>query len=410
MSDQDVELNRDQSPPGSERPLPSGSVVHRPLQLVSLGFTFLIFGLPIYSKELGADALTIGGLYTVFTATTLIFRPVVGWSLDRYGRKRFFVAALAGYAVALAAFAVADSIPELYLARFLQGIASSLMWISVNTIATDLARYGERGQVLGQIQEVVTRAQLVGVLLGFGVLSFLAPERGWTTVFLGYAAFAGVGAWWAARDVPETFIPAGQKPLGEKGKISSTLLRLMAIVFTTGASAALIAPIYLIYLQDRFTTDIGTLAWAFFPGGLVYALLPSRFGKLSDRFGRAPLMAVGLFFAGGVSMLLPLVPSLIWLAVLYALTSVGWAMADPAEAAMVADLSGDEMRGTGYGWYDFAGTLGASLGPLAGGWLYDSIGREIPFYANGVILIFSAAWVLVFLRSKRTGIPSYVKQ
>ncbi|HSO28011.1 MAG TPA: MFS transporter [Anaerolineales bacterium] len=390
-----------QTPRSAEQKRALGSkVVYRPLQFAALGFTFLIFGLPIYSRELGADAFAIGGLYTAFTATTLVFRPAVGWALDRFGRKRFFVASLVGYAFAMATFAFADTLAGLYLARFIQGVASSLMWISVNTIAVDLARSEQRGQVLGAVQEAVTRAELFGVVVGFAGISFFAPEQGWTYVFVGYAVMAGFGAWLAARQVPETYPPRQSSARPQKIRISKALLRLMVVVFTTGASAALIAPIYLIYLQDRFTSDIGILAWAFFPGGLMYAVLPSQFGKLSDRLGRSVLMAAGLLIAGSISMLLPRAPSLVWLAILYTASSIGWAMADPAEAALVADLAGETTRGAGYGWYDFAGALGASLGPLLGGWLYDNISREVPFYANGILLILSAIWVVVLLRSK----------
>nr|NIN00970.1 MFS transporter [candidate division Zixibacteria bacterium] len=124
----------------------------------------------------------------------------------------------------------------------------------------------------------------------------------------------------------------------------------------------------------------------------------SRLGGLSDRLGRAPAMAFGLIGAGLLFLLLPGLPSIGWLVVLYTLSAVGWSMADPAEVAMVADVTGEETRGRAYGLYEFAGGLGASLGPLLGGWLYDTGGHQIPFYVGGVVLLASAIWVLLMLR------------
>jgi MFS family permease len=74
-----------------------------------------------------------------------------------------------------------------------------------------------------------------------------------------------------------------------------------------------------------------------------------------------------------------------------------FAAGDPAEQALVADLTGGDQRGRAYGLYVMASDIGAALGPLGGGWLYDRIDPSAPFLATGVILAFCALLLLLFL-------------
>ncbi len=370
-----------------------------PILLGSLGFGILQFVLPIYGKQLGASALEIGGLFSIFSIMTVLFRPLVGWALDRLGRKLFFVMALVGYAATMALFSASGNLTGLYLARLAQGIASSLMWISAYTIATDLAPAKERGSAVGHVDEASAQGGLYGAFVGFTVLGFLPLLAGWRVLFAGYAVAAALGAGWAWKNVPETR-PARPVQAERKQSFSWPLFRLMMIVFVTGLSTAMLGPLLLIFLQDKFTVDVRTLAWAFVPAVLVYSFLPSRMGRLSDRWGRVPLMAMGLAASGLVSLFMPGLASIGWLVALWVLEAIGLTAAAPAQEALVADLTGNEVRGAGYGLYTFAASLGATVGPLLGGWLYDAAGRATPFYLNGIVLLVSAAVVWVMLGAK----------
>jgi DHA1 family multidrug resistance protein-like MFS transporter len=376
----------------------SGSPLFLPILLSSAAFAILEFMLPVYGKRLGASALEIGGMFSIFSVTMTLIRPVVGWAMDRFGRKRFLILALLCRAGSLLVFAVARDVAGLYLARFAQGIAASLTWISAYAIAADLAPPDARGSAAGRVDEAAGRGGLYGALVGFTVLGWLPLATGWPLLFVGYALLAALGAWLIWKNVPETkSAPTAQARERRATVLSRPLFKLMVIVFIVGGSTAMVSPLLLVLLQDKFTTQVSILAMASIPAALINSFLPSRLGRLSDRFGRAPMIAVGMTASGLVSLFMPGLPAMLWLVVLWALEAFGWAMASPAQEALVADLTGRETRGTAYGLYSFASSLGATFGPLVGGWLYDAVGHAVPFYLNGLVLLFGAIWVLALL-------------
>ncbi len=137
----------------------------------------------------------------------------------------------------------------------------------------------------------------------------------------------------------------------------------------------MVSPILIIFLQDTLTLPTDQLAWAFLPSGLVWALLPARLGTLADRFGRKQLMVVGLIGAAAVSLLIPSLANWIMLALLWAALALFSAAGDPAEQALVAELTGAD-HGRAYGVYALMGGLGATIGPLRGRVAVPDAGAE----------------------------------
>jgi len=95
---------------GEAKAEPAGYLT--PVFLGSMAFVYMNFSLPIYVREQQVDAVVIGGMFTTFTVTMLICRPLVGWALDRFGRRPFFTAAFVFYALAAVWFGVRPGAPR----------------------------------------------------------------------------------------------------------------------------------------------------------------------------------------------------------------------------------------------------------------------------------------------------------
>ena len=385
-------------------PDPALSTLRRTIFFVSMPFFILSLILPIYGKQIGASVVEIGLFFSVFSLMTVILRPLVGWGLDRFGRRSFFLSGLAGYTLTMISFAFIDQTAGIVLARIFQGISSSLLWLSASAITADIAGEQERGVAFGKITQSSSQGAIVGTALGFFLLDSnisvneqAASLNSWALLFLVYSAVSLYALFLGLRGLPETR-QADSRLDTTPIRWSRTWVLLLLVTLVTGASAAMVSPILIIFLQEKLGVGVETISWAFLPTALVWSLLPARLGKLADRFGRKPMMLLGLSAAALGSFIIPMLGSIIWLALLWALQAACYAAGDPAEQALVADLTDRNHRGRAYGLYAMCADLGATIGPLGGAWLYQSFGATGPFYTNGVILALCALVLWIFLK------------
>jgi len=113
-------------------------------------------------------------------------------------------------------------------------------------------------------------------------------------------------------------------------------------------------------------------------------------------------MIIGLLVGAAASLAIPHLGSVIALTILWCLETIGYTISIPAERAFVADIAGEDIRGASYGLYTFSYFLGAAIGPIAGGWLYDYVGKAMPFYLNSIVLVIGAILVGLALKESHS--------
>lgn len=382
-------------------------VLRRGLFYAAFPLFFLNFVITVQARDLGASAVEIGGLFTLFTISILLLRPFVGIGLDRYGRRPFVLAALAFYAVAYGLFAQADGIIAMYIARLLQGFAAAFMILAVDTITADTTTEETRSSELGRNIETQTRGSIVGGTIGFTLIGVM-PLIAWSLSFVIFAVAVLIALALMWRGLPET-LPAEareartDKLLDVQIVVSGPLQRLMLILLISAFAGALVQPIYLIYLQDHFDLPISMLAWAFLPSAFIFALLPSRLGKLDQRWGAVNLLCIGFLTAGITYLLLPFIDRFIGLVVVYTISAIGAAMSEPARKTLTVRYGDKGAVGRTLGISELYAGIGGALGPLVGGLLYDTFNPSVAFLTNGVLMLSAALIARVVLREQPTS-------
>src|SRR5436190_9822024 len=153
----------------------------------------------------------------------------------------------------------------------------------------------------------------------------------------------------------------------------------------------------------RIITDLGgngLYTWAFTAYLLTSTISGPLYGKLSDLFGRRPLLlfGVGVFMIG--SLLSGLSREMWELVAARGFQGLGAGALFPIAMATIADLFGPSERARYQGLFGGVFALSSIVGPAIGGLITDTIGWPFVFFVNlpvGAVVLFTV----------RRYLPSY---
>ena len=157
------------------------------LQFVRAAREFLI---PVWGDEMGLKTDQIGYVASVSYAVDSTMFPIVGWTMDRFGRKYVGVPALLIMGLGLSLLPFADGMTMLMIAGVLAGLGNGLSSGFVLTLGSDLAPLKDPGEFLGVWRFISDVGGAVGPPLIGGIAQIMALAS--ATWFTG--GVAGLGA------------------------------------------------------------------------------------------------------------------------------------------------------------------------------------------------------------------------
>jgi len=155
-------------------------VVSFALFMEALDATIINTAIPVMAKNLQVNPVDLKIALISYLLSLAIFIPISGWIADKFGTKQVFITALTVFTLSSAACGMAHSLPELVIARCLQGLGGSLT-LPVGRLI--ILRTYERHQLIHAMSKVIMVVSL-GLMLGPVLGGLITHYFSWRWVFL----------------------------------------------------------------------------------------------------------------------------------------------------------------------------------------------------------------------------------
>jgi MFS family permease len=396
---------------------------------------------PVFVAALGSGAILLGIIEGVAETTASMLKLISGIISDKIGKRKLLV--LIGYSISsfIRPFTgIVTSGWEIVIVRMFdrvgKGIRTAPRDAMIATSVDEKIRgksYGfERamdnaGAVAGPVMAIIT---LLVLFIGFGMKDSLLALR-WTFIL---AIIPGILAvltivLFVKESVPEN---GTRKPFTFSLKSFDRNFRnylLVMIFFTLGNSSdafllfrveeaiqrsgAVVNIVNKIVPLHSMVINFGDqaaqskvinilflpLVWVFY--NIIKVIFSTPLGSLSDKIGRKKVIGAGwgiyAFVYISFALLVFLSPDFQIIATfgLFAIYAFFYAFTEGAEKAFVADLVGDEKRGTAFGLFNFSIGLGALPASIIFGFLYSFFDKKFPGYGGTVAFGFGGTIALI---------------
>jgi MFS family permease len=383
------------------------------LQMTSYGMIF-----PLFARKIGdfGDSVEILALSVMaYSLAGVIAAPFLGSLADRFGRRPLILGSFAVFAAAFAGYYLAATSSAFIVIRGLAGGLTALLGPATMGLVADIAPHDERARWIGVIGGGTAAGFIVGPVVG----GLLYDKWGYGPPFLASVGIALLTLLITFFALPETH------PREKRRRAALYRKRAARLAPETGTAVSLLAslprplpafgtllfvgfsmvfawffidpqlPFYafdeLGWSTAQFGAVISCYGWATLVGSLAL-------GRSSDRFGRKPVLVIGLTLHAALYGGLVLTDVYWVIIAAFIIAGFGEALVNPALSAAYLDITPEEHRSRAIGIKTAIGSVGSLLAPALLTVVIRHLAPRGVFFVAGALIMLTALLVLTALR------------
>jgi MFS family permease len=282
-------------------------------------------------------------------------------------------------------FGVSTNLYHLLILRACQGAASGVVWPVAATMVADIVQPKDRGKAMGFFSMTWDAGIAIGPVLG----GLLAAAFSIAVPFFVCSVLSLVSALLVLRRVEETHSEPEKESSTSLFEFSFSKLTLIGVCvtgFTVSFAMGLVHPILPLFGSEVIGLDEASIGLVFGAMGITRFLIKPVSGTLSDTLGRKKVAITGLILNSIFTTSISFSRSLTSILLLSGARAVGLGMTMPSMNALVTSLTTRENRGKIMGIYSTSRNGGLVVGPLLGGFAFDALSVQAPFFICGIVV------------------------
>jgi len=365
--------------------------------------------LPLFLVNvLGVKTNIVGLIEGVAEATSSLVKLFSGWLSDRLHSRKWL--AVVGYglsAISKPFFLVANTWETVAVVRWLDRVGKGIRTAPRDALVADSIAEKDRGLAFGFHRAADTAGALVGILIAAGLIWFAQANSQylsentfhivvWVSLLPAFLAVLTLA--FGAKEVPI----AGKRNL-PKFRFRSLgrpfmVFIVIAGIFTLGNSS----DAFLILRAQTSGMSVVLILVMMAVFNLIYSLISTPAGRLSDRIGRRRMIIAGWLVYAIIYFGFALAQGSWQIFALYITYGFYYGLTYGTINALLADLVPAELRGTAYGTYNAMVGIIAFPASLIAGILWqgmgswNGLGQSAPFIFGGSMALLAVILMLTW--------------
>lgn len=387
----------------------------------SLGFFFIEFIMSYLIKQvLKAPAAQLGLFFSFITLGGLISSSFVGYLADHFSKKDLVMVGAFGRGISyfgLYTAIILQSIPGMYISAFLLGIGAHIFWIPLDTIISEKSSKYHRSSAFGKRRFAMGIGLVLGTVVGFtvfGIANSVVPGNDF--ILYGVIPIYGIANFYAgirfSRKVDDQHIfiypeenDTQDLLINQENKISSTnsttisestipfyllgIILLFSGLLLNAINFGFYRPFIQPFVLENINSNAGLVAWFYLPTAVIGTLIAPKLGTLADRINPYIGISIAAFLGGIVTLLIINTTNLWFFAFLLIIDNtimltVGFVFINFLSRVSV------KHRGKIFSLVTAFESLGMIIGPVLGGFVWDTINQQAPFIISVIV-----EWALI---------------